>query len=505
MAGDPGLGRREFVQGAVAGVALAAAAPGAVLAASGDKAAVLAQIPKMHGENIKRLQDWIALPSIAAENRNFPQGPQYMAKLAEAAGFTGVKIIPTSGKPGVFGKIDVGAKTTMGVYFMYDVKQFVPQEWSSPPLEARLVEKPGLGTVCMGRGAVNQKGPENSFLSALMAFKAAGKKLPVNLVLVCEGEEEIASPHFREVVEHPEVLPDLKKCVGIFIPEAGQDRDGGCEVVLGAKGVVELELVSSGEKWGRGPAKDVHSSLEAQVDSPTWHLVQALNTLVQKDGHTPAVAGFFDQAKPLSAFQKQLIQEHAARTAENTVKQTYGVQHWVHDANWQDSLELLVSKPTINIEGLVAGYTGPGGKTVLPHRAVAKIDMRLVPDMTAVDTLAKLKAHLVAQGYPDIEVNMSGGYNPNETDPNSKLIKTQMATYRKLGVDPQLWPRSAGSWPGCVFTEPPLSLPAGHYGLGHGTGAHAPDEYYLIESTNPKVQGLDGAIASFVEFLYALA
>ena len=227
---------------------------------------------------------------------------------------------------------------------------------------------------------------------------------------------------------------------------------------LGAKGVVELELVSSGEKWGRGPAKDVHSSLEAQVDSPTWHLVQALNTLVQKDGHTPAVAGFFDKARPLSAFHKQLIQEHAARTSENTVKQTYGVQHWVHDANWQDSLELLVSKPTINIEGLVAGYTGPGGKTVLPHRAVAKIDMRLVPDMTAVDTLAKLKAHLVAQGYPDIEVNMSGGYNPNETDPNSKLIKTQMATYRKLGVDPQMWPRSAGSRPGCVFTELLLCL-----------------------------------------------
>jgi len=249
----------------------------------------------------------------------------------------------------------------------------------------------------------------------------------------------------------------------------------------------------------------VHSSLEAQVDSPTWHLVQALNTLVEKDGHTPAVAGFFDKVKPLTAAQKQLIQEHAAKTSETTVKQTLGVQHWVHDASWQDSLELLVSKPTINIEGLVAGYTGPGGKTVLPHRAVAKIDMRLVPDMTATDTLAKLKAHLAAQGFPDIEVNMSGGYNPNETDANSKLIKVPMATYRKLGVDPQLWPRSAGSWPGCVFTEPPLSLPAGHYGLGHGTGAHAPDEYYLIESNNPKVQGLDGAIASFVEFLYALA
>jgi acetylornithine deacetylase/succinyl-diaminopimelate desuccinylase-like protein len=144
-----------------------------------DKAAVLAQVPKMHAENLKRLQDWIALPSIAAENRNYPQGAEYTAKLAEQAGFTDVKIIPTSGKPGVFGRIDVGAKSTLAVYFMYDVKQFVPAEWSSPPLEARLVDKPGLGTVCMGRGAVNQKGPQNSFLSALLAFKTSGKKLPV--------------------------------------------------------------------------------------------------------------------------------------------------------------------------------------------------------------------------------------------------------------------------------------------------------------------------------------
>jgi acetylornithine deacetylase/succinyl-diaminopimelate desuccinylase-like protein len=504
---DSGFSRRDFVHSAVSGVALAAVPIGLFAAAGSDsdKSAVLAQVLKMHAANIKRLQDWIALPSIAAENRNFPQGPQFMAKLAQDAGFTGVKLVPTSGKPGVFGKIDAGAATTMAIYFMYDVKQFVPEEWSSPPLEAKLVQKEGLGTVCMGRGAVNQKGPENSFLSALMAFKAADKKLPVNLVLVCEGEEEIASPHFQEVVKNPEVLAELKKCAGVFMPEAGQDRDGGVQVSLGAKGVVELELISTGEKWGRGPTHDVHSSLEAQVDSPTWHLVQALNTLVEKDGHTPAVEGFFDLAKPLTAAQEQMIREHAAKTSEATIKQAFGVQHWVHDKNWVDSLMLLESRPTINIEGLVAGYTGPGGKTVLPHKAVAKIDMRLVPDMTAADTLAKLKAHLAKHGFADVEVNMSGGYDPNQTDPASKLIQTQLATYRKLGVDPQLWPRSAGSWPGYVFTGAPLKLPAGHFGLGHGTGAHAPDEYYLIESTNPKVQGLDGAISSMVEYLYALA
>ncbi|TLZ13081.1 MAG: M20/M25/M40 family metallo-hydrolase [Gammaproteobacteria bacterium] len=506
-AGEVDSSRREFVQSAASLVALAAA-PVALSAAGGseaDKAAVLAQIPAMHEANVKRLQDWIALPSIAAENRNYPQGAEYMAKLAREAGFAGVKLIPTSGKPGVFGKLDAGARTTVGIYFMYDVKQFEPSEWSSPPLEARLVRREGLGTVCMGRGAVNQKGPENSFLGALLAFKAAGRKLPVNLVLVCEGEEEIASPHFQELTMTPEVLAELHKCSGVFMPEAGQDRDGGVLVSLGAKGVVELELISSGERWGRGPAHDVHSSLEAQVDSPSWHLVQALSTLVGADGHTPAVDGFFEKARPLNPAQERMVRERAAKTSENTVKKTLGVERWVHDSSWVDSLLRLESQPTINIEGLVGGYTGPGGKTVLPHRAVAKIDMRLVPDMTASDTLAKLKAHLAKRGFADIEVNMSGGYNPTQTDPDSSLIRAQLATYRKLGHDPQPWPRGAGSWPGYVFTDPPLSLPAGHFGLGHGTGAHAPDEYYLIESDNPRVLGLEGAVASFVAYLYALA
>ena len=498
------LSRRDFLNTSVSAAVLAAL-PGAALAAGSSKAAVLAEIPKMHAANIKRLQDWIALPSIAAENRNYPQGPEYMAQLARDAGFSDVRIMPTSGKPGVFARIDAGAHTTVGIYFMYDVKQFVPEEWSSPPLEGRLVQKEGLGTVCMGRGAVNQKGPENSFLSALMAFKAAGVKLPVNLVLVCEGEEEIGSPHFGEVVRAPEVLAELKKCIGVFMPQAGQDRDGSVTVSLGAKGVVELELVSTGEKWGRGPSHDVHSSLEAAVDSPSWHLVQALNTLIQPDGHTPAVEGFFELARPLSDEQKKMIVDHVAKTSEATVKKMLGVQHWVKDADWLTSQMLLESQPTINIEGLVAGYTGPGGKTVLPHRAVAKIDMRLVPDMTAADTLAKLKAHLARHGFGDIEVNMSGGYDPNQTDKTSRLIQTQLATYRKLGAEPLLWPRAAGSWPGYLFTNAPLNLPAGHFGMGNGTGAHAPDEYYLIESTNPQVQGLDGAVASFVEYLYALS
>jgi acetylornithine deacetylase/succinyl-diaminopimelate desuccinylase-like protein len=493
------------MHGALAGAACAALPVSAFSSDDSGRQLVLSQVPKMHDENVKRLQDWIALPSIAAENRNYPQGPEYIAQLAREAGFENVEIVPTTGKPGVFGTLDAGAATTVGIYFMYDVKQFDPSEWSSPPLEGRIVDKEGLGRVCVGRGAVNQKGPETAFLGALHAFKATGTKLPVNLVLVCEGEEEIGSTHFSEVIRLPRITAALKKCMGVFMPEAGQDEDGGTQISLGAKGVVELELVSSGERWGRGPKHDVHSSLEAQVDSPAWHLVQALNTLIEADGHTPAVAGFFDKAKPLTPAQLKMVQDAAAHRSETTAKKQLGVEHWVHDTNWVDSLVLLESKPTINIEGLVGGYTGPGGKTILPHRAVAKIDMRLVPDMTAAGTLALLKDHLAKHGFGDIEVNMTGGYDPTQTPQDSKLIQAQIATYRKLGLDPGLWPRSAGSWPGYIFTSEPLSLPAGHFGMGHGTGAHAPNEYYLIDSTNAKVAGIDGAVSSFVEYLYALA
>jgi acetylornithine deacetylase/succinyl-diaminopimelate desuccinylase-like protein len=276
-------------------------------------------------------------------------------------------------------------------------------------------------------------------------------------------------------------------------------------VSLGAKGVIELELISSGAKWGRGPTKDVHSSLAAQVDSPVWHLVQALNTLVKADGHTPAVEGFFDKVRPLSPELRKILEAAIPRRNEAGAKKALGVSRWIGDEPWSESLVRLVSQPTINIEGIVGGYTGPGGKTILPHRALAKLDVRLVPDMTAKGTLELIKQHLAKKGFGDVEVNMSGGYDPTETPADSRLVKAMMETYKKSGVDPLLWPRMAGSWPGVTFTGPPLKLPAGQFGLGHGAGAHAPDEYWLIESANPKVAGMDGAARSFVDLFYTLA
>jgi acetylornithine deacetylase/succinyl-diaminopimelate desuccinylase-like protein len=268
--------------------------------------------------------------------------------------------------------MDNGARRWVGIYFMYDVKQFDPGEWMSPPLEARIHGRPGVGKIIVGRGAVNQKGPQAAFLAALHAFRASGRKPPVNIALIAEGEEEIGSPNFTQIVNHPEVLPLMRKVEGVIIPSASQSAAGTASIALGAKGIIELELIASGARWGRGPEKDVHSSLKAQVDSPVWRLVQALQTLVTPDGNTPAIDGWFEKVRPLSARERALIAQSAGGRSEADAKRALGVKAWIDDLPWQQSLERLASQPTVNIEGLVAGYTGPGGKTVLPSRAVAK-------------------------------------------------------------------------------------------------------------------------------------
>jgi len=496
--------RRLMLQGAAAGAVLMS--QGAAWAKPADDVKAIRKAVEVgHEVSVQRIRDWIANPSIAAENRKMQEGADYMKRLALDAGFQQAEVIQTDGHPGVFATLDAGAKKWMGIYFMYDVKQFDPAEWSSPPLEGKLLDRPNFGKVIMGRGAVNQKGPEAAFLAALHAFRAAGKKLPVNLVLVAEGEEEIASPHFHQIVQNPKVMPWLSKCVGVIIPSASQEQSGAVTIELGAKGAVELQLISDAEKWGRGPAKDLHSSEKARVDSPAWRLVQALHTLVTPDGNTPAVEGWFEKVRPLTARQKELIAQYAAATSEEEIKTAYGVKRWIDDLDYRSSIERLVSQPTINIQGLVGGYTGPGGKTILPHRVEAKIDLRLVPDMTKEDCVAKLKAHLAKQGFPDIIVNVSGGYGPTEITEDSALVRAQLAVFKNAGIPTTVYPRSAGSWPGSVFTAPPVNIPASGFGLGYGQGAHAPDEFFVVESSNPKIAGLNEATMGYVDFLYQIA
>ena len=477
------------------------------LAAPGDpgRDKVVAAIHANHDAAVQQLRDWIKLPTIANMGINHREGADYMRKLALDAGFQQARIVDSGGVPGVFATLDAGAKQTLAVYFMYDVKHYEPSEWTSPPLEGRIVDRAGEGKAMIGRGAVNQKGPETAFLAALHAFKNAGVKPPVNLVLVAEGEEEIGSPNFHNIVTQPDVRAALEKSVGVIIPSTSQSIDGAVSLVLGAKGVIEVQLISSGEKWGRGPNKDIHSSLKANVDSPVWHLIKALNTLVSEDGQTPAIDGWFENVKPLTARQKELIAADVAGSNEADDMKSLGIKHWYKDEDYLTASYRLASQPTVNIQGLVSGYMGPGGKTVLPGRAEAKLDFRLVPDMTKDEAVTKLKAHLAKRGFGDIEVVVSGGYSPTQTDENSALIKAEQATLASAKIPMTMSARAAGSWPGVVFTGPPLNMAAGQFGAGRGGGAHAPDEWLLIDSTNPKTAGFDDQAILFADFLYDVA
>src|SRR5215510_624755 len=206
------MNRRNFVKTAALGAA-SLTMPQHTLADDSELQPIWAQIEKRHDENVQRLQHWIRQPSIAAENRGMTEGCELTMQMLREAGFAQVTKAPTDGQPGIFAVLDAGAQHTLGLYFMYDVKQVDPAEWSSPPFEAALVDKPGLGKALIGRGAVNQKGPEATFLAALHAIRGAGKKPPVNLVFVAEGEEEIGSPHFPQVIGRPEALSALKRRV----------------------------------------------------------------------------------------------------------------------------------------------------------------------------------------------------------------------------------------------------------------------------------------------------
>src|ERR1041384_3828694 len=229
------IDRRAFLQTATAAAA-AVTLPPFIRTQQSDLAPIYAQIERRHDETVQRLQEWIRQPSIAAENRGVEEGCDLTMRLLRDAGFTQVTKLPSSGQPGIFATLDAGARRTLGLYFMYDVKQVDPAEWSSPPWDAALVDKAGLGKVIIGRGAVNQKGPEATFLAALHAIRGANRKLPVNLVLVAEGEEEIGSPHFPQIVRRPEVLAALKNTIGIFMPAASPGLRGGGPTTPGAQG-----------------------------------------------------------------------------------------------------------------------------------------------------------------------------------------------------------------------------------------------------------------------------
>lgn len=421
-------------------------------------------------KHLAAIQDFLRMPSISNEGIGMEETAAYVRKLIADVGGT-AEICPTQGYPVVYGEVNAGREKTLLIYGMYDVQPVAGEQWISPPFGAEIVELDEFGKCVVCRGVFNSKGPLRGFFNVIALLREMGD-LPVNLKFVIEGEEEMGSKHLPDFILSNK---DRLRADAVFFPFYSQNRSGKPILYLGCKGLVYLELACQGSARGGPTSRDVHSSYAAWISSPAWRLANALAALVSPEEHI-LVDGLTANAKPPSDEDEELL---------NVLSKTFDANVWLKEAdalrfkvdlNGKDLLRHYLFSPTITIDGLSAGYEGPGMKTVLPHKATAKLDIRLVPGMTVADALSRLKAHLSKHGFDDVGIEVLGSYGPSKVSVREPGVQALIAAYRHLGYDPEIWPMIGGSAPFYLFTEE-LGIPIIIGGLGHGGRAHSPNEY----------------------------
>jgi acetylornithine deacetylase/succinyl-diaminopimelate desuccinylase-like protein len=476
--------------------------PSRVPAYTGDHAAVYEHIDESLEQHTEALQRWMRQPSISAQDVGIQEMAEMLRSDLETIGFQETALVPTDGHPGVWGFFDAGAEKTLLVYMMYDVQPVTPEDWDSPPFEANIVDHE-LGKVIMARGATNQKGPERAFLNALESIIAVEGTLPVNLMIAAEGEEELGSPHYPQIVDAYE--DRMREADGVLFPMSVQAPDGRTSMLLGVKGILYWEMESRGGEWG-GPQKaEIHGSYKAIVDSPTLRLVQAIASLTTPDGNTILVPGYYDGIRPPTPEEQELINGAARSQDQEQMKKAIAVSSFIDDLEGTDAIVEMLYMPTLNVDGIWSGYTGEGVKTILPHMATAKMDSRLPIGLDPDEALAKIRTHLDANGFDDIVIRKLSGYPAAQTSVHADLTQAVISVYNKYSESLSIQPRIAGSAPFYQFTDR-LGLPLVPAGLGHGRGAHAPNEIYLVEpGPGIPVAGLAEIEKAYVDVLYALA
>lgn len=476
----------------------------AVPAYAGSHPEIYSYIDAHQKEHLENLRRWVRQPSISAENKGIRQMAEMLRDDLKRLGFQEAELVPTSGHPGVWGFHDAGAPVTLAIYMMYDVQPVEPEGWKVDPFAGELVDHE-LGRVLMARGATNQKGPQRAFLNALEAIRAVRGKLPVNLMVAAEGEEELGSPNFPEVIER--YADRLKTADGVFFPANLQDPGGNVSMMLGVKGILYFEMEAKGGPQGGPQNAEIHSSMKALVDAPVLRLAQAIASLTSPDGNTILVPGYYDAIRQPNEEEQRLVNAMIPQWTqqEPMIRKSMGIERWIGGKSGRESLLDSLFDTTLNVDGIWGGYTGPGVKTILPHKATAKLDSRLVPDQTPDEALRLIRAHLDAKGFKDVEIRKLSGYPPAQTTVEAPLIQSAIGVVRKYGIVPSVAPRLAGSAPYYLFTDR-LKLPMLFGGLGHGSGAHAPNEYMLIEpKPGSKIAGLAGLEKFYVDLLYRLA
>ncbi len=456
-------------------------------------------------EHLARIQEFLRQPSVSSWNLGIRECAEMLLGYLKQLGCKEAELVKTDGNPGIWAWYDGGARKTISHYMMYDTQPFDEKEWSSPPLAANVVKMEPFGQVVLARGAINSKGPIRAFLNACEAILAVEGKLPVNIMFTCDGEEEQGSPHFHQVLAP--YLSRLKRCSAHLGAGPSQQRNGQVTMSLGSKGIAYLELTCSGARWGKGPQKmPIHSSRKAILDSPVWRLIMALDSMYDQQTNQILIPGYYDAIRKPNeeevALVATLIQRFGGRALASDKE---NARLWMQGWDDADAIRHLTFDTSLNIDGIWSGYTGPGAATILPHTASAKLDSRLVPNQNVDDHIGLISQHLRKKGFGDIELKKHGGGDEwSQTSVKAPAVQAVLAVYKKYGIDPAIWPRSAGSSPQAQYTREPLNLAACSGGLGHGGRAHAVDEYFVIEG-NREVAGLVKCEQSIVDVLYAYA
>ncbi len=473
-----------------------------VRAYSGDHGEIYAHIDEHLAEHLQNLQCWIRQPSVSTQNVGIREMARMLRDDLLRLGFREAAVAETSGHPGVWGFYDAGAEKTLVVYLMYDVQPVNPEKWMSPPFEARLLNN-DLGRVLMGRGATNQKGPQRAFLNALESIIAVTGTLPVNLMVLAEGEEEMGSVHYPELVD--QYLERLEGARGVFFPFNSQQPGGEVSMALGVKGIVYFELEAVGGSWGGPVRAEIHGSYKSIVDAPILRLAQALASLTTPDGNTILIPGYYDDVRPPTAEEQRLINGVVPKWKEDNLKRLLGVEQWIDGVSGKAAVIQHLYEVTLNVDGIWGGYTEAGVKTILPHRATAKVDSRLPPNVDPDRQLERIRHHLDSKGFHDIEVRKMEGYPASQTSVEAAIVQAAISVFNKYVDEVVVWPRMAGSAPFYQFTER-LGLPFAYVGLGHGAGLHAPNEYMVIEPAEGSgVAGLAAVERGYVDFLFAFS
>ena len=435
-------------------------------------------------ECIKDLQTFVQQPSISAQNVGLRECATLIRDMMRRDGLPADFHELEQGPPVVFGHLQAAkpAKTIL-CYAHYDVQPPEPLDaWShGGPWSAAIVDG-----VLYGRGATDNKSGVLAFTKAAKAFLAVRGEVPANLKFMIEGEEEIGSPNLAAwAAKNKELLAaDGMHCLDGSI-ETGTNVP---DVSLGLKSVLFVELIA------RGANKDIHSLNFPLVPAPVWDLVRALNTILDENRKI-LIEDWDEGIWQLGPDDEAQLVDKAGRVDLAAMKEEWGISEFALGRDGIDAIRARSYEPTANIQGIIAGYTGPGTKTIVPNEARARLDFRLIPNIQPDAAIRKLKAHLIKHGFGDIEVKAFDGAEPPykisvKEDISQAIIAAATEVYGELPVVNGVSAEGAilrHVWIPCVLTG--FANP--------GANLHAPDENIHIDKY---IQGIKYAAAIMEHF-----